>query len=250
MISFVARHFRTCEARDEKYQELDAKLKRQTSLRNKFNGVERSRLQTALAEAKRFNPERVAELQEELDNFEQPRLAFRTSLAPSPAKKSSIDPNTSRNGLTQQERLAQLNVENRRRNAEAVRKAQLMERAKTREIEARLERGETLDNEDTSRRLRTRMKFVHDVNEMASGAADKAKNKRPGSAGSGSGKATPTALGGGASTPSSQSALIAKLQQQKLAEGKNGGLPMIHAPIMDDEIIGALDLDIDDNILD
>jgi RNA polymerase-associated protein RTF1 len=127
-----------------------------------------------------------------------------------------------------------LNIENRRRNAEAVRKAQLKEKAKSREMEARIARGEEV-TEDTSRRLRTQPKFMQDV----------------------TGKSTP-ATGSGASTPangtpklaaSKASALpahIARLQAQTHATNSDKkGIPQIHRPLVDDDIIGALDLDID-----
>ncbi len=120
-----------------------------------------------------------------------------------------------------------------------VRKAQLKERARAREIEKKLERGEEVEV-DHSRRRKTMAKFVHDVHEM--------HEKRPASQ-AGSGASTP-ANGTPKLVAQKQPLLphMAKLQQQKSVD-KNG-IPTVHKPLMDDDIIGALDLDIDENILD
>ena len=168
---------------------------------------------------------KVEELQEELDKLGTQRLAFRTSLGPS---KLSETPK----GQSEQDRLAERNRENRRLNAEAVRKAQLKEKAKSREIEMAIKRGEAYQG-DMSRRLRTKAKFVYDVNESV--------DKKP--AANGSGASTP-----GTSTPkpaakSQLSSHLAKLQEEKYQEKK--GIPTIHKPLMDDDVIGSLDLDID-----
>ncbi|CAK7201666.1 RNA polymerase-associated protein rtf1 [Sporothrix eucalyptigena] len=219
-------------------QELVEKVDRQQELKSRFNGVDRMRLETLLKEAKALgNRDRAQKLQEELDNLETPRLAFRTSLTAN--AKSSNEP-------TQQERLAQRNAENRRRNAEAVRAAQLRERKKAREIERRIENGEEVE-EDTSRRVKTRAKFVHDVN--SNGATPEKKS----SSQAGSGASTPAngtpRLGAQKGSSGGLLPHLAKLQQQQRATTKNG-LPMLHKPIVDDDIIASLDLDIDDNIFD
>lgn len=152
-----------------------------------------------------------------------PRLAFRTSLTKKDGKKE----------LTQQEKLALKNMENRRRNAEEVRKAQLRERAKARQIERKIERGEAVQ-EDMSRRLITRPKFVHDSSEKATPSPSKAGTPAPGTPSKGE-------------TKNSNGVLphIAKLQEQHRQQQKKNGLPVISAPLMDDEIIGAMDLGID-----
>ncbi|KAI1468021.1 plus-3-domain-containing protein [Daldinia caldariorum] len=209
--------------------EVNAKIERERSLLSKFTPTERNRLLELIEEAKRRGDDaRVSELQDKLDSLETPRLAFKTSLTPSNKSTSSTP--------SQQERLAALNAENRRRNVEAVRKAQLMEKAKARQIEARVARGEDV-NEDTSRRLRTKPKFRQDIN----GPTEQ--------------KST---IGSGASTPANgtpkQSAAtkapvlphIQKLQIQNHQSGKDKkGIPQIHKPIVDDDIIAALDLDIE-----
>ncbi|KAI1639957.1 hypothetical protein F4809DRAFT_593007 [Biscogniauxia mediterranea] len=212
-------------------EEVNSKIQRERELKERFAPTERNRLLNALEEAKRRGDDaRVTELQDKLDTLETPRLAFRTSLTP--AKKNvSTTP-------SQQDRLAQLNAENRRRNAESVRKAQMMERAKVRNIEARIARGEDVE-EDTSRRLRTKPKFMQDINEPIER------------------KSTP-ANGSGASTPASNTPKLAattktavlphlqKLQQQNHLSGKDkNGIPTIHKPLVDDDIIAALDLEIE-----
>lgn len=132
---------------------------------------------------------------------------------------------------TEQDRLAERNRENRRLNAEAVRKAQLKEKAKSKEIEAALKRGETYQG-DMSRRLRTKAKFVHDDN-------DKAEQKP---AANGSGTGTP---GNGTPKQAAKSQLLPHLVKLQEEKQKEKGIPTIHKPLMDDDVIGSLDLDID-----
>jgi RNA polymerase-associated protein RTF1 len=222
----------TLRSRSWSDADLEEKLNRERTLMQKFAPAERNRVANAIEEAKRRGDDaKVSELQEKLDTMETPKLAWKTSLTPT--KKTSA-------GISQQDRLAQLNVENRRRNAEAVRKAQLREKAKAREIEAKVARGEDV-NEDTSRRRRTQPKFLLDVNE-------------------GTPSATPT-KGSTATTPANGTPKleakkdvlphIAKLQQLQLSQDgakDKKGMPQIHRPLMDDDIIGAIDLDIDVDI--
>ena len=146
--------------------------------------------------------------------------------------KERLKPATST--VSQQDRLAQINAENRRKNVEAVRKAQLKEKARAKDIEQRLARGEDVA-EDTSRRLKTKPKFMQDINES-----------RGSTPANGSGANTPPngtpklgAKKDGAILPH-----LARLQAQQNNKDKNG-IPTFHRPLMDDDIIGALDLDID-----
>lgn len=200
-------------------QELSEKLKRQNDLHAKFSGVERAHLtkQLEMAHA-RGDFETVNRLQEKLDTLEVPRLAFRTSLTSALGKKKADN-----KGLSQQEKLALLNAENRKRNAEAVRKAQLKERARAREIEM---------TPDGVVAKKAGLVAVEGGN-MNSGAST------PGVNGNGNGNGT------GVRTPKNDLAPhIAKLQEQQRSAAKTG-MPVIHKPLMDDDIIGALDLDID-----
>lgn len=187
-------------------RELDEKLQRERELRKMFAPTERNRLANSIEEAKaRGEHEKAGELQQKLDSLETPRLAFRTSLTPN--KRAS-------QAVSQQDRLAQLNAENRRRNAEEVRKAQLKEKAKARE-----------GNGDPSRRQSAQR-----------------KDSTPASN-------TPTPASGtpklDASTSKPIPPHIAQLQQNQSANPGNKGIPQIHRPLVDDDIIGALDLDID-----
>lgn len=210
-------------------EEIKARLKRKNDLRRQFDPAERERVARQLEEAReRGDDIKMEELQEELDKLSTQRLAFKTSLGPS---KLSDAPK----GQSEQDRLAERNRENRRLNAEAVRKAQLKEKAKSREIEAALKRGETYQG-DMSRRLRTKAKFVHDVNESEESkkqATDGSGTNTPGT-----GTGTPKAAGKSQLLPH-----LAKLQEEKYLQEK--GIPTIHKPLMDDDVIGSLDLDID-----
>jgi len=219
--------------------ELNNKLKRQQELKNRFNGIRRKQLENELADARRAGADADAErLQDELDRLGTPRLAFRTSLAPAATTAGAGADST------QQERLAAVNAEHRRLNADQVRRAQLRERARARDIEKRIERGEAVD-EDTSRRLKTRAKFIHDINDVhdprsASQAGSGASTPAAG--------ATPRLGPAGPKPAASLLPHLAKLAQQQKAVDKNG-IPTIHKPIMDDDIIAALDLEIDEDIL-
>ncbi|KAK0615037.1 hypothetical protein B0T17DRAFT_592873 [Bombardia bombarda] len=219
-------------------EEVSERVNRQNALRARFSGVERDHITKQLENARaRGDEEAVTRLQEKLDKIEVPRLAFKTSL--SSAKKKP-----EKTGLSQQEKLALINLENRRRNAEEVRKAQLKERARAREIQRALERGEKV-NEDHSRRLQTKMKFVHDVNDSSEKQKEeKAKKSKQDKE---SGASTPAANGNSsmAGMPKSLMPHIAKLQAQQHSRDNKNGIAVIHKPLMDDDIIGALDLDID-----
>jgi RNA polymerase-associated protein RTF1 len=209
-------------------EEIKARMALRSELRRKFDPAERERVSRLLEEAReRGDDNKVEELQEELDKLGAQRLAFKTSLGPS---KHTDSPKAG----TEQDRLAERNRENRRLNVEGVRKAQLKERARAMEIEAAITRGEPI-KDDPSRRLRTKAKFFIQNGEEA--------KKTP----NGSGTGTPT--NGAAGTGSQKQTVLPhllKLQEEKHAEVK--GMPTIHKPLMDDDVIGALDLDIDVDI--
>ncbi|KYK58350.1 hypothetical protein DCS_05363 [Drechmeria coniospora] len=205
-------------------EDIKARLARRNELKRRFDPAERERVARLLEEAsRRGDEEKAEELQEELDKLRGQRLAFRTSLGPPKGAGGTA-------ASTEQDRLAERNRENRRMNAELVRKAQLKEKARSREIEKALHRGEHVAD-DPSRRLRTKAKFVHDVN---------ATTPRPSQ--NGSAASTPAA-GTPKVAPTLMASHLAKLQEKNYVESK--GLPMIHKPLVDDDIIGALDLDID-----
>lgn len=203
-------------------EEIKARLARRTELKRRFDPAERERIGRQLDEAVAKGDEQKAEeLQEQLDKLSSQRLAFRTTLGPS---KGSEGVSLS----SEQDRLAERNRESRRMNAELVRKAQIKEKAKVREKDMGMKRGQQAPD-DSSRRLRTKAKSGHDVNDGSQ---------------KGNGASTPTSGTPmmGATKPQMASHL-AKLQEKKYEDSK--GLPTIHKPLMDDDVIGALDLEID-----
>lgn len=207
-------------------EEIKARLARRNDLKRRFDPAERERVAKQLDEAvARGNETKATELQDELEKLGSQRLAFRTTLGSAP---SSDTPRAA----TEQDRLAERNRENRRKNAEFVRKAQLKEKAKSREIEMALKRGEAVAD-DPSRRLRTKAKFVHDVNDTPQ------KLSANGSEVSTPANGTPKV----SATKPEMLSHLAKLQEKNYSE--SNGVPTIHKPLMDDDVIGALDLDID-----
>ncbi len=202
---------------------MNEKIERERSLRNKYTPNERNRLLQSLEDAKRRRDDaRIAQIQDQLDSLETPRLAFKTSLTPSKKSASSTP--------SQQDRLAQINAENRRKNNEAVRKAQIQEKVKLREVQSRVARGESVD-EDSTRLLKVKSNGDSPAN--GSGASTPANG-------------TPN-LGATAKAPLLPH--IAKLQMQSHQTGMDKkGLPQIHKPIVDDDVIAAMDLDIDVDI--
>lgn len=206
--------------------ELQEKLKKSGALINKYIPIERNRISNLIKEAKaNGNTEKEEQYRKELAELDGPKLAYSTSMQPSPKKNTN-------QGLSQQDRLAKLNHENRRKNAEEVRKAQIAERKAAKMTEAALARGENVA-EDTSRRVKTKAKFKHDVAD--SFEAKKAASEK---SGADTGPSTPNLTAKKSSAPLPH---IAKLQAAK----NNKGLPTIRRPLMDDDIIGAIDLGID-----
>jgi RNA polymerase-associated protein RTF1 len=213
-------------------EELQNKLNRSGALANKYLPIERKRLTNLLKEAVASEDlERAEEIRAELAALDGPKLAFGTSLKPSPKKQSGP------RELTQQEKLAQLNREIRKKNIEDVRRAQINERRKLLEMEAAIARGETVV-EDHSRRHKTRAKFKHDVNDIGKkiGDSDRSGTNTPGGS-------TPSLAANKKVAPLPH---IAKLQEQ--AKASRGGIPSFRKVLTDDDIIGAIDLDIDIDI--
>lgn len=214
-------------------EELSEKLKRQNALRDRFSGAERANTEREIAEARRHGNEELAnELQDKLDSMPAPRLAFQTSLK----KNGPATPSKP----TQQDRLAEKNRINRQLNSKQVREAQLAERRKVREIEEAFARGEEVEGE-AGRRVKTKVKQLMHKKE------DDAKDLASRTASGVSTPANGTPNLGGQKTNKGELPHMAKLREQAAANGK-GGLPKIHQALTDDDIIGALDLGIDDDI--
>ncbi|RKF73705.1 RNA polymerase-associated protein RTF1 [Golovinomyces cichoracearum] len=202
--------------------ELQEKLTKSGALLNKFIPIERNRLNNLIKEAKLNNDEeRLKKLEKELEDLDGPKLAYNTSVKPS-------SKNSSPAGLSQQERLAILNRENRRKNAEQVRQAQINERRATKIVEAAMARGENV-NEDHSRRVKTRAKLKHDVTDVLSSKKPETKEQ-----------ISPVSQ---SSTLKQGSIVVPYLS--KLAAEKKSGISLVRRPLMDDDIIGSIDLGID-----
>ena len=210
-------------------EELQEKLRRSGALRTRFAPLDR----TGIINRRRAAEERgdeaaVAKCDAELSTLNGPKLKYGTFLVNPKAQP------TAPAELTQQERLAELNRINRKKNSEDVRKAQLAERKAARIAREAVERGEALQNPFA--RVKTYAKTHHDVNEtLAPHRARQNANSRDISR-----AGTPAA----ASTP--------KLEPEKKQDFPSprqkftaSGMPMIGNRNMDDEIIAAMDLGID-----
>ena len=207
--------------------ELQEKLTKSGALINKFVPIERNRLSNLIKEAKsRGDTQKEEALRQELAELDGPKLAYSTSMQPSPKKPSPSN-------MSQQERLAILNLQNRRKNAEEVRQAQINERRAAKMTEAAIARGEDV-TEDHSRRVKTRAKFKHDV---ADGFGVVKKHETD------SGANTPTV--GTPTLSAKKSTALPHIAKLQAANGEKKGIPTIRRPLMDDDIIGAIDLGID-----
>ncbi|KAK2045995.1 plus-3 domain-containing protein [Colletotrichum somersetense] len=206
--------------------EIDERIQRKNALRKKFDPKIRERLAQEIEVARlKGNTSKAEELQEQLDDLKTNVLAFKTSLSDTSSKPSTT---------SQQDRLANINRQRRLENAENVRRAQLKEKAEARKLEAALERGEDIKN-DLSRRLRTKAKFIHDANDAT---------KKP----SGKDSNASTPANGTPKLGAQEKNWLPNLAKLQAANQEKKGIPTIHKPLMDDDIIGALDLDIDVDI--
>ena len=209
-------------------EELQRKLERSGALQNRTAILDKN----AIANRRRAAEERgdetaVAKCDAELADLTGPRLKYGTSLAEPKATPTATQP-------SQQERLAELNRQNRKKNTEDIRKAQLAEKRAARLARQAFERGEAV--QDSFARVKTVAKTHYDVNETLAPH----RLKEQGASRNASRSATPSALG----TP--------KLEPKKLARSpeskpllKASGLPILGSRNMDDEIIGGMDMGID-----
>ena len=211
-------------------EELQEKLRRSGVLNNRFASIER----TQIANRRRVAEERgdeaaIAKCDAELQALNGPKLKYGTFLV-APKEQSSTPA-----GPTQQERLAELNRINRKKNREDVRKAQLAERKLARESRAAVERGEALQNPFA--RVKTYAKTHHDVHETLAPhrARQNASSRDISRAGTPAAVTTPK-------EPETQKKPDLPSPAQKFTAS---GMPMIGNRNMDDEIIAAMDLGID-----
>lgn len=208
--------------------EISEKVKKQQALMDRFSGVERARVERDLAQARAHGNEVLAEeLQDKLDKMPAPRLAFQTSLKKNSPAKSTTP--------SQQDRLAEKNALNRQLNAKQVREAQLAERRKIREIEDSIKGGDSGVDSPQQGKPRAKLARGDSVASNPSAANTPANG-------------TPTLSAQKTSTTKKEDVLphLAKLKEAQLAEATaKGGVPMIHKTLYDDDIIGALDLELD-----
>ena len=128
---------------------------------------------------------------------------------------------------SEQDRIARHNAEQRRKNNQEIKAAELRERAERRKQDEAIARGDASVAVDTSRRVRTRAVLTHDVNNP-------------------SGTSTPKGVTASQQlnevTAEKVLPHIAKLQAERIA---NKGFGQISKALTDDDVIGAMDLGID-----
>ena len=134
--------------------EIQEKLKRSGVLARKYVSIDRASLHARRKEAEIDGDEsQIAKIDAQLAALDGPKLAFGTSLYKPVAPKV---------GKTQQERLAEINMANRKANTRDVRRAQLAERKAEALARAAVERGEAVANPFA--RVKTYAKTYYDAN--------------------------------------------------------------------------------------
>ena len=210
--------------------ELQLKLKRSGVLQQKNIPLQRMDIINRRRAAEDRNDEAgIAKADAELDALAGPKLKYGTLL---------IDPKVKETGpreLNQQERLAELNRINRKKNAEDVRKAQLAEQKKSRLNRQAVERGEGVQNPFA--RVKTHAKTHHDVNEtLAPHRAKQQANSRDASRSATPGGSTPKL------EPKKDNLMVPSPKHEPLMKN---GLPVLSSRNLDDEVLGALEMGID-----
>ncbi|KAL9097958.1 MAG: hypothetical protein Q9163_006287 [Psora crenata] len=210
-------------------EELQRKLERSGVLQNKTASLDR----ISIANRRRAAEERgdeatAAKCDIELAELSGPRLKYGTTLAEPKGENASV-PEPS-----QQERLAELNRQNRRKNAEEVRKAQLAEKRAARLARQAVDRGEAV--QDPFARVKTLSKTHYDVNETL--APHRAKQQ--GLSRDVSRSATPGLVG----TPGMEPVKHGRSPEPNPLS-KASGLPVLGSRNTDEDIIGGMDMGID-----
>ncbi|KAL8898404.1 MAG: hypothetical protein Q9207_006715 [Kuettlingeria erythrocarpa] len=219
-------------------EEIQQKLERAGVFQQRFANIERTTLLDRRRKAEaRGDEAAVAKCNEELAVLDGPKLAFGTSLYKEPPKSTNVGP-------TQQERLAELNRANRKANTEEVRKAQRAEKRAQALAQRAIERGEAVA--DPFARVKTRPRTNYDASDQHL-AVPKATNKAVDDLFEGGSKDTSRA-GSRASTPM-QNGAAKVINLPKPPQQMANGLPKVGRRNMDDEVIGAMDLGIDIDII-
>jgi RNA polymerase-associated protein RTF1 len=200
-------------------EELNEKLRRQGAFDEKKNVLNRLELERNLEFAKiNGNIEEAEKIEAELQKLTTPILSWGTSIV-----KKEAD-----NGLSEAERVHQINLRNQKLNIENGRRAQLEERKAAKKAAQAVARGEAAPN--PFMRVRTVAKTHHDVNGVHKVAAAEAASVD-------SQKDTPAKSNG---SPAQKGTPASRVTPKK---PKNGF--MISYRNTDDENIAALDMDID-----
>ena len=209
-------------------EELQEKLRRSGALTYRAAPLERmSVINRRKRAVEREDEAEVAKCDAELAALNGPKLRYGTFLL-DPKATPSVPA-----APTQQERLHELNLINRKKNREEVRKAQLAERKAQRLAREAVQRGEAL--EDTFGRVKTYPKTHHDVNETLAphrarqigGSREPSRSVTP---------AAPT-------TPKKEEVRPSFPSPPK--QYTASGMPIIGNRNMDDEIIASMDMGID-----
>ena len=210
--------------------ELQEKLKRTGVLANRMEPLDR----IAIANRRRAAADRgdemgVAKADAELMALAGPKLHYGTFLVDPRAPPPAVV------GLSEQERLAELNKINRKKNTEDVRKAQMAEKRAARLEREAVARGEAVQNPFA--RVKVLSKTHHDANETL--APHRARQQQLGS-NQGSRQGTPsTPLLGAKKDP------VIRMPTPERKPVLQGGIPVLSSRNLDDEMLGAMDLGID-----
>lgn len=209
-------------------EELQEKLRRSGALSNRAAPLERLNIINRRKSAEERGDEAaVAKCDTELAALSGPKLKYGTFLVDPKAAAPSAPA-----ALTQQERLHELNLLNRKKNREDVRKAQLAERKAQRLAREAVQRGEA--DENPFERVKTYAKTHYDVNDTL----NPHRAKEHGGSRDVSRSVTPAM-----STPKKEPAQLSFPSPQKKFTAS--GMPILGTRNMDDEIIASMDLGID-----
>lgn len=209
--------------------ELQEKLRRSGVLNQGSDHLERETINKRRRAAVENEDEAaIAKCDAELAALSGPKLMYGTSLV---APQTQIP--TAPIHPSQQDRLAELNIRNRKANREDVRKAQLAERKADRLAREAVQRGEALQNPFA--RVKTYAKTHHDINQSLTpqrvgqqvGSRDISRSGTPADT----------------TTPKPEETKPAFASPPQLFTAS--GMPMLGSRNMDDEIIASLDMGID-----
>ena len=210
--------------------EIQEKLKRTGVLNNRMEPLER----IAISNRRRAAEERgdevaVAKADADLMALAGPKLHYGTFLIDPRAPPPAPAP------LSEQERLAELNKMNRKKNTEDVRKAQQAEKRAARLEREAVARGEAVQNPFA--RVKVLSKTHHDANETL--APHRVRQQQINS-NQGSRQGTPgTPMLGPKKEP------VARIRTPEHKPLLKGGLPVLSSRNRDDEVLAAMDFGID-----